>query len=205
VDRALALDSNSAAAWRVRGTLSERIDPTDDAAALQSIRHAIALDSTQPESFVLLGMYLTETEDPDGGIAAGHRCLDLSPTNTQCLAFLGIFFYWRRQYDSAAVFGDSAVSVDPGYYPGRTSIAATELSRGNIRKSVAAFDAAVRLSSGVETVNAMAGSALAVDRAGQAAKARRAAGACRFTLEILPTAQGPHGHLPRRELPRTWR
>jgi hypothetical protein len=71
VDRALALDSNSAAAWRVRGTLSERIDPTDDAAALQSIRHAIALDSTQPESFVLLGMYLTETGDPDGRHCGG--------------------------------------------------------------------------------------------------------------------------------------
>jgi Cytochrome c biogenesis factor len=132
VDRALALDSNSAAAWRVRGALSERIDPTDDGPALRFIRHAIALDSTQPESFHLLALYLTETGDPGGGIAAWHRCLDLSPTNTQCLTFLGIAFYWRRQYDSAAVFGDSAVSVDPGYYLGRTSIAATELSRGNI-------------------------------------------------------------------------
>ncbi len=172
VDRALALDSNSAAAWRVRATLSERIDPTDDGPALRSIRHAIALDSTQPDSWHYLGLYLTETGDPSGGIAAWHRCLDLSPTNTQCLAFLGIAFYWRRQYDSAAVYGDSAVRVDPGYYLGRTSIAQTELSRGNIGKAVAAFDAAVRLSSGVEVVNAMAGSALPVDRAGQAAKAR---------------------------------
>jgi Tfp pilus assembly protein PilF len=172
VDRALALDSNSAAAWRVHGELSERIDPTDDAPALRAIRHAIALDSTQPESWHYLALYLTETGDPSAGIEAWHHCLRLAPTNTQCLVFLGIAYYYRRQYDSAATYGDSAVSVDPGYYMGRTSLATTELSRGNIAKAVAAFDAGIRLSSGVETVNAMAGSALAVDRAGQRARAR---------------------------------
>jgi hypothetical protein len=187
VDRALALDSNSAAAWRVRGTLSERIDPTDDAAALQSIRHAIALDSTQPESFVLLGMYLTETGDPDGRHCGGASLPGPESDQYPVPRLPWDFLLLAPPVRQRGVFGDSAVSVDPGYYPGRTSIAATELSRGNIRKSVAAFDAAVRLSSGVETVNAMAGSALAVDRAGQAAKARGAAGAGRFTLEILPT------------------
>ncbi|HSR92667.1 MAG TPA: protein kinase [Gemmatimonadales bacterium] len=173
VDRALALDSNSAAAWRVRSTLNQRIDPTDDTPALRSIRHAIALDSTQPESWHYLGMYLTETGDPGGGITAWHRCLALSPTNTQCLAFLGLAYYWRRQYDSAAMYGDSAVSIDPGYYLGRTSLAATELSRGNTGKAVAAFDAALRLSSGVETVNAIVENALAVSHAGDQAKARK--------------------------------
>jgi serine/threonine protein kinase len=172
VDRALALDSNSAAAWRVRGELSERIDPTDDGPALRAIRHAIALDSTQPESWHYLALYLTETGDPSGGIDAWHHCLRLAPTNTQCLVFLGIAHYYQRQYDSAARYGDSAVSLDPGYYMGRTSLATTELSRGNTGKAEAAFDAAIRLSSGVETVNAMAGSALALDRSGQGARAR---------------------------------
>jgi cytochrome c-type biogenesis protein CcmH/NrfG len=187
-NRALALDSNSAAAWRVRATLSERIDPTDDGPGLRYVRKAIELDSTQPDSWHYLGMYLTETGDPGAGIEAWHRCLSLSPANTQCLAHLGIAFYWRRQYDSAAVYGDSAVSVDPGYYIGRTSLGQTELARGKIGKAVAAFDAAVRLSSGVETVNALAASALAVDRAGQGAKAR----ALMARADSLSTAYKPY-------------
>jgi serine/threonine protein kinase len=183
VDRALALDSNSAAAWRVRATLSERIDPTDDGPALRSIRHAIALDSTQPDSWHYLGLYLTETGDPSGGIAAWHRCLALRPTNTQCLAFLGIAYYWRRQYDSAAIYGDSAVRVDPGLLHGTHIHRPDRALPGEYREGGSVVRCGGPLEQRRRGRECHGGKCTAGGPGGTRGKGASAAGARRFTFE----------------------
>jgi hypothetical protein len=38
---------------------------------------------------------------------------------TQGLGFLAQGYYWHKQYDSAAIWADSAIAVDPNYLFGR--------------------------------------------------------------------------------------
>ncbi|HET7601468.1 MAG TPA: hypothetical protein VFK36_00535, partial [Gemmatimonadales bacterium] len=101
-----------------------------------------------------------------------HQCTSRDPAFTQCLAFLALSFYWRRQYDSAAFWVDSALAIDPNYLLGRTTTGDIEIERGNFPKAIAAFEAARRLTSDVEAVNALAGRAKVEARAGETTRAR---------------------------------
>jgi serine/threonine protein kinase/Tfp pilus assembly protein PilF len=171
-DRALAIDSTTAAAWLVRGVLSERIDPTDDTPSLRSIRRSLALDSTRAETWHHLAMGLANTGDLDGAIATWHKAVTLDPSYTLAVGILAQAYYWRRQYDSAAVWADSVVALDPSYLLGRTELGYVKVEQGDLARAGAAFDAAAKLSSGVEAVNVLAGIAFTEARAGQMNKAR---------------------------------
>lgn len=172
VDRALAIDSGSADAWLTRGMVSFRVDPTDDGPALRAIRQAIKLDSTQAQAWHFLARALVEQGDAAGAVVAWRRCVRLSPTYTQGVAFLALAYYWRRQYDSAAVWADSAIALDPSYLLGRSASGYVAVERGDFPRGAAAFDAARRLSTNVEVVNALAGRALVDARAGRRPEAR---------------------------------
>jgi tetratricopeptide (TPR) repeat protein len=172
VERALAADSGSADAWLTQALLSRNVDPTDNGPVLRSLRQALALDSTDARTWHFLALALAETGDFTGALAAWRRCVTLDPSYTQGLAFLGLGHYWRRQYDNAMVWADSAIAVDPNYLLARTAAGYVALERGDFARSSAAFDAARRLSTEVEVVNDLAGSALVEARAGRGREAR---------------------------------
>jgi tetratricopeptide (TPR) repeat protein len=172
VERALAADSGSGDVWLTQALLSRDIDPTDNGPVLRSLRQSIALDSTDAPAWHFLALALAETGDFTGALAAWHRCLILDPRYTQGLAFLALGFYWRRQYDSARTWADSAVALDPNYLLGRNTVGYVAVERGDYDHGVAAFDAARRLTNDVEALNSLAGAALAVARAGRRAEAR---------------------------------
>jgi tetratricopeptide (TPR) repeat protein len=89
------------------------------------------------------------------------------------LAFLGLGHYWRRQYDSAAAWTDSAIAVDPAYLLGRVTMGQVEVERGDYSRARAAFDAARRVTGDIEALNATAGAALVEARRGNAAESDR--------------------------------
>ena len=167
VQRALAADSGSTDTWVTQSLLSRDIDPTDDKPVLRSLRRAIALDSTSAPAWHWLAMALAESQDFTGALTAWRRSVRIDPAYTQGLAFLALGHYWRRQYDSANVWADSAIAVDPNYLLGHIAAGYIAIERGDSDRSVAEFEAARRLSRDVEAANSLAGVALAEARAGR--------------------------------------
>ena len=172
VERALAVDSGSGEAWLTKALLSRSVDPTDNGPMLRSLRRALALDSTNARAWHSLAMGLAEDGDFPGAMAAWRRCVTLDPSYTQGVAFLGLGHYWRRQYDSAGTWADSAIALDPNYLLARSTVGYIAIERGDYDHGVAAFEASRRLTSDVEALNSMAGAAFADARAGRGAAAR---------------------------------
>ena len=172
VDRSLALDSTSADAWLTRSMLSEQIDPTDLGPPLRDIRRSIALDPTQAPPWHQFALYLAEKGDLDSAFAAWRHCVRLGPAYTQGVAFLALAHYWRRNFDSAAVWADSAMRLDPNYLMARDLAGSVAMERGDYARADAAFQAIRRLSTDVEVVNALISGAQVKARSGRAGDAR---------------------------------
>ena len=172
-DRAILLDPRSAASWVARGQVSRFVDPTNLAPTIASLRRAIALDSANARAWFTLGTALADAGDLSAGLDAWRRSVAANPSNPESLAFVALGLYWRRQYDSAAVWADSAVATDPTFLLGRTTAGQVEVERGHYARARAAFDAARRVATDVEALNTLAGAALVEARLGSAADARR--------------------------------
>jgi tetratricopeptide (TPR) repeat protein len=69
------------------------------------------------------------------------------------------------------VWADSAIALDPNYLLARNTAAYVGLERKDYGRALAAFEAARRLSNDAEALNALAGSALVLARAGRKAEA----------------------------------
>jgi tetratricopeptide (TPR) repeat protein len=171
-NRAVATDSASSQAWVTRSVVSRLIDPTDARNPIQSARRAIALDSGNASAWHNLASSLADSGSLDQAIQTWRQGVRRSPSYSQGLAFLALAHYWRRDFDSAAFWADSAIALDPNYLLGRTTAGQIAVERGNFARATAAFEAARRLSTDVEKVNALAGRALVEARAGNRATAR---------------------------------
>jgi tetratricopeptide (TPR) repeat protein len=171
-DHAMAGGRPSADAWVTQAIVSRIVDPTDVTSPIRSLRQALALDSTNAEAWHFLAMSLAESRDMDGAIQAWRRSVAADPSYAQGLAFLAVGHYLRHQYDSAARWADSAIAVEPSYLLGRTAAGYIAIERGDFARGRAAFEAAARLSTDVELLNALAGSALAEARASSSGEAR---------------------------------
>ncbi|HEX6643056.1 MAG TPA: hypothetical protein VF037_00145, partial [Gemmatimonadales bacterium] len=154
-------------------TVRRSLDPTDFRLALAAARRAIALDSSYAPAWHALAVSLTDSGDLTRGLEAWHRATAVDPSYGEALAFLSLGYYWRRNYDSAAFWADSAVAADPSYILGRTTAGQVAIERGERARARAAFDAAQRISSGIEIVNSMLGAALAEARGGNRGEAEQ--------------------------------
>ena len=172
-DRAILLDPRSAEAWVARGAVSRMVDPTDLAPSIAAYRRALAIDSLHPRAWFLLGVMTSDNGDLDGGLAAFRRSIALRPSNAEAIAFLALGHYWQRNYDSAAVWADSAVSVDPTYLLAKTTLGQVAVELGDYARARAAFGAARRMATDVEALNALAGLGLVEARAGNTTDAAR--------------------------------
>ena len=172
-DRALLLDPGSANAWVARGAVSRQMDPTDVGPSIAAFRRAIALDSTHPRAWFLLGGMTSDNGDLASGLAAFRRSVALKPANPEALAFVAIGHYWRRQYDSAALWADSAVTADPTYLLAKTTLGQVAVERGQYDRARAAFDAARRIATDVEALNTTAHLAFVAARRGDRLEAER--------------------------------
>ncbi len=171
-DRSLAGDRPTADAWVTRAIVSRDVDPTDVAPAIRAARQALALDPRNTLAWHFLAMSQAESGKMDSALAGWRRAVVIDPGYTQGLAFLALQHYRGRRYDSAAVWADSAVAVDPTYLLARTVTGDVAIERGDFARARAAIDAARRLSTEVEVVNALAQSAELEARAGAKVRAR---------------------------------
>jgi tetratricopeptide (TPR) repeat protein len=187
LDRVLAADSSSAPAWAALAHVTRLVDPTELGPSVRAAQRALALDSTNAEALHFLALDRAESGDLAGATAIWRRCVAMNPAYIQGVAFLAIAHYWHRSYDSAAVWADSAVALDPNYLLARTVVGYVAVERRDFPRSAAAFDAAHRLSNGVEVVNTLASRALASARAGRRAEA----GAALRQVDSLAPATGP--------------
>jgi serine/threonine protein kinase/cytochrome c-type biogenesis protein CcmH/NrfG len=171
-DRASSLDPASPDAWLAQALTIQAVDPTDDGAAVQALRRALALDSTRAEAWVILANNLAENGDMAGAMQGWHHAVRVDPGYSEAFAFLALGYYWKWQYDSAAIWADSAVTMDPTFLLARSTAGYVALERGALDHAAAAFEAAQRVVGDVEAVNSLAGSSLVAARRGDQREAR---------------------------------
>lgn len=171
VDRSLALDSSNADAWMTHAILAQQVEPIDIAPALRSIDRSLALDSANATAWHHFAVFRAESGDLDAALEAWRRGVRLDPGDEQGVAFLALGHYWRGAFDSAAVWADSALRLDPNYLLARSVTGTIAAERGDFARAAGAFEAARRLSTDVEVVNALAGLALVNARAGRRTEA----------------------------------
>jgi tRNA A-37 threonylcarbamoyl transferase component Bud32/Tfp pilus assembly protein PilF len=166
VERSVDQDPDNADAWTTHGVVTQQVDPTDLVVPLQSIRRAIALDSNLAPSWHFLAIMTAENGDLSSALEAWHRSVSISPRYAQGLAFLGLGYYWRGDYDSAAIWVDSATRVDGTLILAHQTYAQVETERGRHEQAQSHAGAAVKLSEAIEAVNSTAILASAKARAG---------------------------------------
>jgi tetratricopeptide (TPR) repeat protein/tRNA A-37 threonylcarbamoyl transferase component Bud32 len=152
-DRALALDSTNVEMWFLRAQIASAIDPTSNRAAINSLRHILAIDSMNAEAWNDLGWALEHVGDRDGAVAAMQRGVALGRNPVS----LANHYYWWRIFDSAAVWADSAVVMDPQLAWAHETVGAVALAQGHIEKARAAYEAARRLDTGPTSVRSLEG------------------------------------------------
>lgn len=155
--RAIELDSTNSYVWLAYAWVAWDVDPTERTAVLRAARRALAADSLNAEALHLLGLALEETGDPSGAVRMWRRAVVLNAAYIESLAFLGGHYWWARRYDSAAVWADSAVLIEPTYLLGRQFAGLAALARGRLAEAEAHFSAARRLSAGSDLVQPMSG------------------------------------------------
>jgi len=109
-DRALAGDSTSSLTWLTRGEVARTVDPTRMRVPILASRRAIAADSNSGPAWQQLAVSLADSGDLTAGLDAWRENARRNPSFPQALAFLALGHYWRRQYDSAALWADSALA-----------------------------------------------------------------------------------------------
>jgi tetratricopeptide (TPR) repeat protein len=172
VNRAVAIDANNPGLWVTRADVSRAIDPTDMRDPIRFARRALSLDPSNRAARFNLASSLEWAGEIDSALAIYRDLVTSVRPTPGPAAFLALNHYRRRQFDSAAFWADSSLSLDPTYLLGRTTSGYVAVERGNYDKAISEFEAAGRLSSGVEIVNALAGRALAEARKGDRAKAQ---------------------------------
>jgi len=186
-ERALTLDSLSAESWLTQATLTQMVDPVELAPVHRALSRATALDSTLAEAWHQWALYYSHQGDLARGVEMWRRSVRVNPRYLQGLAFMGLGHYWQGRLDSAAFWADSSLALESNYLLGRTTAGYVAIERGDHARAEAALDAAIRLSTDVELVNALAGMALAYARAGRRGEAR----ALLRTVDSMALTQQP--------------
>jgi tetratricopeptide (TPR) repeat protein len=172
VDRAIAGDPRNPDVLMARAVVSRIVDPTDVGPSLRDARQALELDSTLVWAWHFLAVALAESGKMEEALGAWRSAVTRNPSFLEGLGFMGQAHYWRGQHDSAAVWADSAIALDPTSLLGRQIAGHTAVAKGDYARGFAHFEAARRVVTDVEVVNTTAGMALARAQAGRTTEAR---------------------------------
>ena len=152
-DRALALDTTNVEMWLLRANIATAIDPTTRKASINSHQRIIAIDSSNRAAWNALGWDLEHTGDRQGALKDLRRAIALGHNPIA----LANHFYWWREFDSAAVWADSAVVLDPQLAWAHETVGAVALAQGRLQQAKAAYEAARRLDTGPSSVRSLEG------------------------------------------------
>jgi TolB-like protein len=175
--RALVLDSANANTWIARASVLADVDPTSRTGSIRALRRSLALDSLNPLAWSQLGVALEDAGDSTAGLRALRRGVALDPVNTLALVSLAqSHFYWAFQYDSARVYADSIIAVDPAFISGHRLAGSIALGLGRWEEADAQFAVARTIGPGAERIWSLAGLAVAAAARGDSARARALVG-----------------------------
>jgi len=156
-DRAVELDSGSVLALLAKSQVLRVVDPMNLVPRFEIVRRALKLDSTSVDAWYQLANLWQDSLELHRAIDAYRRAVTIRPTHANSLAFIAFAYCWLRQPDSALVWADSAVKVDPANVLGRQAVAFAHRGRGEWDATRPAYDAVVRLGNGPEQVFGFAG------------------------------------------------
>jgi serine/threonine protein kinase/Tfp pilus assembly protein PilF len=182
--RAVALDSGLAEAWTVAGKVAGAVDLEDRAATLHALRRALSLDSTYAETWLELGLAYEESLRPRDAERAWLRAAELSPTDVQVLAFLGLHYLWYDDFATGARWADSAIALDPTYVLARDAAAYLALAMRRPEITVRHAETLVR-ARGIEAHLPLCLLATAAAGRGELARARQ------YVLDAEKVVAGP--------------
>jgi tetratricopeptide (TPR) repeat protein len=116
----------------------------------------LRLDSTLVEAWFLMGNLWQDSLELHRAIDAYRRGTAVRP-HANSLANIAFDYCWLHQPDSALVWADSAVKVDPANVFAREAVAFAHRGRGEWEAARPAYEAVIRLGNGPEQVFGFAG------------------------------------------------
>lgn len=186
-ERAIDLDSLDANVWLASATIASAVDPTRRDGPLRAIRRAIALDRLNARSWIQLGLTQQDLGQMDSSLASLRRGMILGNRAVGTPAYAN-HFYWRRQYDSAAVWSDSAIKYSPRLPYAWETAGATAIMLGKLDDAESYYEAAVRLDQGPTRIRGLEGLAEIAAIRGDTGKALTLiAEAEKLTNRLAPT------------------
>jgi len=156
-DRAVELDSNSVPALVAKSLVLRAVDPTNLVPRFAIVERVVKLDSTSVDGWFQFGSLWQDSLELRRAIAAYRHAVTVRPTHANSLAFIGFVYCWLGQPDSALVWADSAVKVDPSNVLARQAVGFAHRGRGEWDATRPAYEAAVRLGNGPEQLFGFAG------------------------------------------------
>jgi len=150
--RAIDADSANAKAWVARTYALRLLEPGSRVTMIAAAERAVRLDARQPDAWYYLGLAREEHLEPEPAREAYARALTLVPGHLRTLLFVSLHFMWRRQLDSALLWADSTVHVDPTYLTGRQARGMVQLLRGKLESAEEDFRASTQLGGTVDVV-----------------------------------------------------
>ena len=182
-ERALARDSSAAESWLTRAFLHVVEDPFRLEGAVPAFERALAIDSTNGETWHQFGQSLMILGAHDQAVAAYRRALELEPERPMTLVPLAAIARMRGRLEEARHIADSAVAVVGVTSPyARVVRANMSLAAGDA--SAARADAEVALATDSSySVPARSVLAAALASAGDTAGALREIGRARAAID----------------------
>ncbi len=188
-DRAFVADSGLVSTWVARAVVMRQLTPSSRADMFRAVHRALAIDSLNPEAWSSYALGLAESDSLVQAAAAAQQALRVRPTYVDALTTLGLVHFWLEQYDSAAVWADSALALEPTYILARFAAGYIALARGDAVRAEREFAASEPLGGGTELVGSLAGMAQTRVAFGDPRGARR-------IMMVADSAASRHEALP---------
>ncbi|HEY0242976.1 MAG TPA: hypothetical protein VGC52_09955, partial [Gemmatimonadaceae bacterium] len=134
------------------------------------VRRALALDSSNARAWVQLGNNQMELGQMDSALISLRRAMHFGNRAVGTPLFAN-HFYWRREYDSAAVWSDTAIKYSSRHPYAWETAGATAIMRKRYDDAESYYEAAIRLDQGPTRVRGLEGLAELAAIRGDTAKA----------------------------------
>ena len=150
--RALDADSTRSFVWIARGLTFRDLEPSSRRYALLAYQKAIALDSSNADAWHYAALAWDDSLEPARAVEAWRRAVRIDPTHRLALSFLSQHFNWMHQFDSARVWADSSLRIDPTFLLARQQIALAQLYVRDTIRAAENFRASIRIGKGPDEV-----------------------------------------------------
>lgn len=144
-DRALQRDSTSSDAWMARAFLLKFRYPQTYAGVRAAFERAIASDPRNAEAMHQYASALSELGDDSAATVANRRALALEPERATSLFQFSQFAMIGHRFAEEERWLDSALAIDPGFFPARARRAIARARRGDRAGALVDFETARQL------------------------------------------------------------